>query len=189
MVDFIPVNEPVLDGNEKKYLDRCIDTGWISSEGPAVREFEEKLAAQVARRFGVAVSNGSAALELAVRALHLAEGSEVIMPAFTIISCAAAIVRAGLVPVLVDADPVTWNMDASQIEGRVTGKTKAIMVVHIYGLPTDMDPILSIAKRHGLKIVEDAEEKGCAYCNVGFQRDTMTEDIKRFAKDVMPSYK
>jgi perosamine synthetase len=158
MAEFIPVNEPVLDGNEKEYLDRCIETGWISAEGPAVREFEEKLAAQVGRRFGVAVSNGSAALELAVRALDLAKGSEVIMPAFTIISCAAAIVRAGLVPVLVDADPITWNMDAGQVEGRVTAKTKAIMVVHIYGLPTDMDPILDIARRHDLKIVEDAAE-------------------------------
>ena len=158
MADFIPVNVPVLDGNEKAYLARCIETGWISSEGPAVREFEEKLAAQVGRTFGVAVSNGSAALELAVRALHLAAGSEVIMPAFTIISCAAAIVRAGLVPVLVDADPVTWNMDPSQVEGRVTAKTTAIMVVHIYGLPTDMAPILEIAARHNLKIVEDAAE-------------------------------
>ena len=158
MAEFIPVNEPVLDGNEKAYLDRCIETGWISSEGPAVQEFEEKLAAQVGREFGVAVSNGSAALELAVRALRLAAGSEVIMPAFTIISCAAAIVRAGLVPVLVDADPITWNMDPDQVEGRITAKTKAIMVVHIYGLPTDMDPILEIASRHGLKIVEDAAE-------------------------------
>jgi perosamine synthetase len=158
MAEFIPVNVPVLDGNEKEYLARCIETGWISSEGPAVREFEEKLAAQVGRKFGVAVSNGTAALELAVKALHLAEGSEVILPAFTIISCAAAILRAGLVPVLVDADPITWNMDPSQVEGRLTAKTKAIMVVHIYGLPTDMQPILEIAARHGLKIVEDAAE-------------------------------
>jgi len=158
MADFIPVNEPVLDGNEKEYLARCIETGWISSEGPAVREFEERLAEQVGRRFGVAVSNGSAALELAVRALHLAEGSEVIMPAFTIISCAAAIVRAGLVPVLVDADPVTWNMDPSRVEDRVTSKTKAIMVVHIYGLPSDMNPLLDIAARHDLQIIEDAAE-------------------------------
>jgi perosamine synthetase len=158
MAEFIPVNEPVLNGHEKEYLTRCIETGWISSEGPAVREFEEKLAAQVGRQYGVAVSNGSAALEVAVRALHLPEGSEVIMPAFTIISCAAAILRAGLIPVLVDADSLTWNMDPSHVEARVTGRTKAIMVVHIYGLPTDMNPILDIAARHNLKIVEDAAE-------------------------------
>lgn len=158
MDEFIPVNEPVLGDKEAEYLLRCIETGWISSEGPAVREFEEKLAARVERRHGVAVSNGSTALDLAVRALRLPEGSEVIMPTFTIISCAAAIVRAGLTPVMVDSDPVTWNMDVSKLESRITGKTRAIMVVHIYGLPTDMDPVLDIAARHGLRIIEDAAE-------------------------------
>ncbi len=158
MAEFIPVNQPVLDGNEKAYLVRCIESGWISSEGPAVQEFEQKIAARVGRRHGIAVSNGSTALELAVRILRLPEGSEVIMPAFTIISCAAAIVRAGLVPVLVDADPDTWNMDVSKIADRLTPKTKAIMVVHIYGLPTDMQPILELAEERGLRVVEDAAE-------------------------------
>jgi len=158
MDDFIPVNQPVLDGKEKEYLVRCIETGWISSEGPAVSEFEEKLAARVGRRYGIAVSNGSTALDLAVRALRLPEGSEVIMPSFTIISCAAAIVRAGLRPVLIDADARTWNMDVAQLDSKVTSKTRAIMVVHIYGLPTDMDPVLEIAVRHNLRIVEDAAE-------------------------------
>ncbi len=156
--DFIPVNLPVLDGNEKDYLIRCIETGWISSEGPAVREFEQKMAARVGRSHGVAVSNGSTALDLAVRALGLPEGSEVIMPAFTIISCAAAIIRAGLVPVLVDAEPRTWNMDVAAIEARLTSRTRAIMVVHIYGLPADMAPILDLAAKHGLRIIEDAAE-------------------------------
>jgi perosamine synthetase len=158
MNDFIPVNQPVLDGNEREYLLRCIETGWISSEGPAVREFEERMAARVGRKYGVAVTNGSAALELAVRALRLPEGSEVIMPAFTIISCAAAIVRAGLVPVLVDADARTWNMDVTQIGRRLTSKTRAIMVAHIYGLPTDMEPVMELAAQRGLRIVEDAAE-------------------------------
>ncbi len=158
MDEFVPVNQPVLDGREKEYLIRCIETGWISSEGPAVQEFEEKMAARVSRLHGIAVSNGSTALELAVRALQLPEGSEVIMPAFTIISCAAAIVRAGLKPVLVDADPRTWNLDVSQLAAKISGKTRAIMVVHIYGLPTDMDPVLELAQRHGLRIVEDAAE-------------------------------
>ncbi|MFH1184163.1 MAG: DegT/DnrJ/EryC1/StrS family aminotransferase [Chloroflexota bacterium] len=158
MDDFIPVNQPVLDGKEKEYLVRCIETGWISSEGPAVQEFEEKLAARVGRKHGIAVSNGSTALDLAVRALRLPEGSEVIMPSFTIISCAAAIVRAGLKPVLVDAEPRTWNLDVAQLTSKVSSKTRAVMVVHIYGLPTDMDPVLELAARHGLRIIEDAAE-------------------------------
>lgn len=155
---FIPVNEPDLGGNEKKYLMECIDSGWISSEGPFVREFEEKFSGRVGRKFGVAVSNGSVALDLAVLSLGLEPGSEVILPTFTIISCAAAIVRAGLTPVLVDADPITWNIDASKIEEKITSRTRAIMVVHIYGLPSDMDPILDIARKHGLKVIEDAAE-------------------------------
>jgi perosamine synthetase len=156
--EFIPVNQPVLGGKEKEYLARCIDTGWISSEGPAVQEFEEKLADRVGRRYGIAVSNGSTALDLAVRALRLPEGSEVIMPSFTIISCAAAIVRAGLKPVLVDAEPSTWNMDVGQLESKLTARTRAIMVVHIYGMPTDMDPVMAFANAHDLRIIEDAAE-------------------------------
>ena len=158
MSDFIPVNEPLLDGNEKTYLIECIDTGWISSEGPFVKAFEEKFAAQVGRRYGVAVTNGSVALDAAVVALGIGPGDEVILPTFTIISCAAAIVRAGAVPVVVDSDPITWNMDVTQIEAKITPRTKAIMVVHIYGLPVDMDPVLALADHYGLQIIEDAAE-------------------------------
>jgi perosamine synthetase len=158
MAEFIPVNQPLLDGKEKEYMARCIETGWISSEGPAVQEFETRMAARVDRRHGIAVSNGSTALDLAVKALNLPKGSEVIMPDFTIISCAAAIVRADLKPVLVDADARTWNMDVSQLASKISDKTRAIMVVHIYGLPTDMDPVLDLAKRHDLRIIEDAAE-------------------------------
>jgi perosamine synthetase len=160
----IPVNEPLLDGNEKKYLNECIDTGWISSEGPFVREFEERFAARVGRRYGIAVCNGTAALEAAVAALGFGAGDEVIMPAFTIISCAAAVVRAGGVPVLVDSEPATWNMDASRIAERITPRTRAIMAVHVYGLPVDMDPVLALAEKHSLKLIEDAAEAhGQAY--------------------------
>jgi perosamine synthetase len=158
MSDVIPVNEPLLDGNEKTYLIECIDTGWISSEGPFVKAFEEKFAAQVGRRYGVAVTNGSVALDAAVVALGIGPGDEVILPTFTIISCAAAIVRAGAVPVVVDSDPITWNMDVTQIEAKITPRTKAIMVVHIYGLPVDMDPVLALADHYGLQIIEDAAE-------------------------------
>ncbi len=158
MDNFIPVNEPLINGNEKKYLSECIDTGWISSEGPFVQKFEERMAAIAGRKYGIAVCNGTVALEVAVAALELQAGDEIIMPAFTIISCAAAIVRRGCIPVLVDSDPVTWNMDVSQIEAKITSRTKAIMVVHIYGLPVDMDPVLSLAHKFGLGIIEDAAQ-------------------------------
>ncbi len=154
----IPVNEPLFTGNEKKYLNECVDTGWISSEGPFVQQFEKQMAAAVGRRHGIAVSNGTVALEAAVAALELMPGDEVIMPSFTIISCAAALIRRGCVPVLIDSDPVTWNIDVTKIESRITVKTKAVLVVHIYGLPVDMDPILALAAQYGLKIIEDAAE-------------------------------
>ncbi len=155
---FISVNEPILDGNEKKYLAECIDTGWISSEGPFVKQFEQSFAARVGRNFGISVSNGTAALDAAIEAIGIKTGDEVILPAFTIISCVGQIVRVGALPVLVDSDPITWNMDVAQIESRITNRTKAIMVVHTYGLPVDIDPVLDIARRHGLKIIEDAAE-------------------------------
>src|SRR6266566_9449547 len=131
----IPVNEPMLDGNEKRYLAECIDTGWISSEGAFVLRLEEQFARRVDRKHGVAVCNGSAALELAVAALGIGPGDEVILPTFTIISCASAVVRVGAVPVLVDSDQATWNMRINQIAERITPRTRAIMIVHVYGLP------------------------------------------------------
>ena len=155
---FIPVNEPVINGNEKQYLIECIDTGWISSEGPYVKKLEKNMASYCGRKYAKAVCNGSVAIDVAVKALGIGVGDEVIMPAFTIISCANAIIRAGAKPVLIDADSKTWNMDVSQIEDKVTTKTKAIMAVHIYGLPVDMDKVLKIAERHNLKIIEDAAE-------------------------------
>lgn len=154
----VPVNEPLLDGNEEKYLVECIRTGWISSEGPFVVRFEEQFAARVGRRHGVAVANGSVALDAAVVALGIGPGDEVILPTSTIISCAAAIVRAGATPVLVDCDPRNWNMDVGQVAARITPRTKAIMVVHIFGLTVDMDPLLALARKQGLKVIEDAAE-------------------------------
>jgi len=158
MQNFIPVNEPLLDGNEKKYLAECIDTGWISSEGPFVKRFEEEFAARAGRKHCIAVTNGTAAIDAAVEALGIGPGDEVILPTFTIISCLMQIVRSGATPVLVDSDPLTWNMDVSQIEAKITPRTKAIMVVHIYGLPVDMDPVLELCQRYGLKLIEDAAE-------------------------------
>lgn len=157
-MEFIPVNEPLLNGNEKKYLCECIDTGWISSEGPFVVEFEKRMSSMMNRRYGIAVSNGTAALEVAAMAIGIQEGDEVIMPTFTIISCAMAITKLGGVPVLVDSNPNTWNMNVEEIEKKITKRTKAIMIVHLYGLPAEVDKILELAEKYHLKVIEDAAE-------------------------------
>lgn len=154
----IPVNEPLFDGNEKKYLNQCIDDGWISSEGPFVKEFEERFSSYLGSRYGIAVCNGTVALETALFAAGITKGDEVIMPTFTIISCASAALRLGATPVLVDSESDTWNMDVTQIEGKITNRTKAIMPVHIYGHPVDMDPVMELAEEHDLKVIEDAAE-------------------------------
>lgn len=154
----IPVSEPCLAGNEKRYLCECIETGWVSSDGPFVKRLEKDFASAVQRKHGIAVCNGSAALDVAVAALGIGPGDEVILPSFTIISCALPIVRAGAVPVVVDQDPDSWNMDVTAVEALITPRTRAIMVVHIYGLPVDMDPILDLARKHGLRVIEDAAQ-------------------------------
>ena len=162
----VPVNIPIFNGNEKKYLNDCIDSGWISSAGAYIGKFEQGMADFIGHKYGVAVSNGTAALEDAMIALNIQKGAEVILPDFTIISCVQSIVKAGLVPVMVDCDRETWNMDVTKIEAKITEKTKAIMVVHIYGLPVDMDPILELAKKYKLLIIEDvAEAHGLMYIN------------------------
>lgn len=154
----IPVNSPLLDGDESRYLQECIATGWLSSEGGFVERFERECAARVGRTHGVAVSSGTAALEIAVAALGLGPGDEVILPTFTIISCAAAILRAGATPIFVDSDARTWNMDVDQIQPLLNRRTRAIMAVHTYGLPVEMDPVLTLARDHGLHVIEDAAE-------------------------------
>ncbi|MBN1569588.1 MAG: DegT/DnrJ/EryC1/StrS family aminotransferase [Acidobacteria bacterium] len=154
----IPVNEPLLGERELEYVTECVQTGWISSAGRFIEEFEEKWAAYCGMKYGIAVSNGTTALQVAVRCLDLKPGDEVIMPTFTIISCAMAIVESGGVPVLVDSDPRTLCMDVSQVESKITPRTRAIMPVHIYGHPVDMDPLLALADKYRLAIVEDAAE-------------------------------
>ena len=158
MTNFIPVNEPLLDGNEARYLKECISTGWISSEGPFIERFEQGIAKLTGRKHAIAVSNGTAAIDVAIECLGITKGDEVIVPSFTIISCLQQIVRVGAIPVLVDSDLATWNMDVAKIEEKITARTKAIMVVHIYGLPVDMKPVLEIAARYALKVIEDAAE-------------------------------
>jgi perosamine synthetase len=160
----IPVNTPLLGSKEKEYLNQCIETGWISSEGPFVKLFERQMADRVGRKHGIAVCNGTAALDIAVKALGIDQDNEVIMPSFTIISCASSIIRSNAMPVLVDSEPDTWNMNIQQIEKKISPKTKAIMVVHIYGLPVDMNPVLELAEKYNLFIIEDAAEMhGQAY--------------------------
>ena len=156
---FVPVNQPVINqGNEAKYLLECIETGWVSSEGPFVHRFENEFANRVDRKFGIAVSNGTTALDIAVDALGITQGDEVILPAFTIVSCIHQILRVGAKPVFIDSDLEHWNMQVDQIEKKITSKTKAILMVHIYGLPANVDEILELAKRYNLCVIEDAAE-------------------------------
>ncbi len=161
----IPVNEPLLGEKEIAYVNECLRTGWISSAGRFIDEFENRWAAYCGMKYGVAMSNGTTALQAAVGCLGLAPGDRVIMPSFTIISCAQAVVYAGGVPVLVDCDPDTWCMDVDALRrtvereiGKGDGKLKAMMPVHIYGHPVDMDPVRELAETYQLKIIEDAAE-------------------------------
>lgn len=157
-----PVCEPVFLGNEKKYVLDCLDSNWISSGGTYLKQFEEGMARKVGRKFGFGVANGTAALMVALRALQLPRGSEVICPAFCMAAPVMAIINEGLVPVFVDVDK-TWNMDPDRILQAVGDKTRAIMVVHNYGLVSDMDRIADIAGKNNLKIIEDAAETHGAF--------------------------
>lgn len=158
MSDFIPVNTPLIEGNEIKYVTEALSTGWISSEGPFVKEFESKFANFCDRKFGSSVTNGTDALLLALMAIGIKKGDEVIMPSFTIISCAQTVVQLGGIPVFVDCDADTYNMRADQVEEKISSKTKAIMGVHIYGLTCDMDVLTELGKKHNLFVIEDAAE-------------------------------
>jgi len=165
----IPVNEPLLDGNEKKYLAECVSTGWISSEGPFITRLEKMFAEYCGRRHGIAVCNGTAALETALYAAGVRPGQKIVMPTFTIISCAIAAIRLGAIPVLVDIDPDTWCMDVEQavrLLNKGDESIRAVMPVHIYGHPVDMDPLLAACDKQRLRIIEDmAEAHGAEYAS------------------------
>lgn len=154
----IPVNTPLFLGNELEYVSDCIKSGWVSSEGAYINKFEESFSNYIGCKHGIAVSNGSAALDIAIKTLGITNGDEVIMPTFTIISPAQSVVTQGAIPVLVDCDPLTWNIDVEQIESKINSKTKAILVVHIYGLPVDLYPIIDLCKKYNLFLIEDAAE-------------------------------
>ena len=161
---FIPIAEPVLKGNELKYISNCIKTGWISSQGKYVIEFEKIFSRFCGSSYGVSTSNGTMALHLALKTLGIGLDDEVIVPTLTFVATANAVVYTGAKPIFVDSETSTWNMDPKKIEEKITNKTKAIIVVHLYGHPCDMDPILEIAKRRNLYVIEDcAEAHGAEY--------------------------
>lgn len=154
----ISVANPIFNGNEKKYLNDCIDTGWISSNGKYVNKFEEEFAKYCGTSYAVTCMNGTVALHLALMALGIKEGDEVIVPTLTYIATANSVKYCGATPVFVDSEPYTWNIDPNKIEEKITNKTKAILVAHLYGQSTDMDPIMEIAKKYNLYVIEDAAE-------------------------------
>ena len=154
----IPVNEPALGERELELVADCVRTGWVSSAGRYLDDFERRWAEYCGMKHGVAVSSGTAALDVAVSCLRLQPGDEVILPSFTIISCAQAITKHGGLPVLVDCDLETWCLDVDQVAARITPRTRAVMVVHMYGHPADMDPLRELADRYGLVLIEDAAE-------------------------------
>jgi perosamine synthetase len=154
----IPVCRPWLCGREKEYVNRALEMNWISSNGQFIEEFERAFARLCNCEFGVSCSSGLAALHLACVALGLRRGDEVVVPSFTMIASVNAVVYTGATPVLVDADKDTYCMDVKNIENKITNRTRAIMPVHIYGHPCDMDAIRKIADEHELHIIEDAAE-------------------------------
>lgn len=154
----IPVNEPVIGEREKELVLDCLNTGWVSSDGPYVKEFEDKFSSYVGSKYGITVCNGTAALEAAFYGINLVAGDEVIMPSFTIISCAVAVMRLGGVPKFVDVDPDTWCIDVIQLKAAITKKTKAVLVVHMYGHPAPIDEIKEQIRGKNIFLVEDASQ-------------------------------
>jgi perosamine synthetase len=160
----IPVAEPLLSGNELKYVTECIETGWISSQGAFVKRFESEIGKRLGTEHVLAVSNGTVALHLALLALGVGPGDEVLVPNLTFAATINTVIQAGATPVIVDVDPRSWNMDPAAAAAAINARTKAIMPVHLYGQPADMDALMALAERHGLVVIEDAAEAmGSAY--------------------------
>jgi perosamine synthetase len=157
-VNRLPVASPDLGGNEEQYVLDALRSTWISSTGPYVDRFERDFAAFAGVKAAIPVANGTVALHLALLVLDIGAGDEVIVPSLTYIATANAVRYVGAEPVFVDVDPATWTIDPAAIEEAVSPRTKAIIAVHLYGHPADMDAINGIAERHGLKVVEDAAE-------------------------------
>lgn len=160
----VPLVQPVLDGNELEYVTDCIRTGWISSQGKYVRKFEEAFGQYVGSSHVLAVSNGTVALHLALRTLGIGPGDEVIVPDLTFVAPVNAILYLGATPVLVDVDQNTMAINIDAAERAVTGRTRAILPVHLYGHPANMPRVMALAKRHGLVVVEDCAEALGSLC-------------------------
>ncbi len=154
----IPVCTPLLGKNEAKYLLDCVEQNWISSSGKYIGIFEEQFSRYCGCQYGIAVTNGTAALHLGLVALGIQPGDEIIMPTFAIASTAFSAIYCGAKPIFVDSETDTWNIDAEKIEEKITKKTKAIMPVHTYGHPCEMKKILAVARKHRLSVIEDAAE-------------------------------
>ena len=154
----IPVSSPVITDSDAKYVYKVTKSGWVSSSGKEISLFEKKLSKLVNRKYACAVSSGTAALEIAVKSLGLKKNDEIIMPSFTIISNAISIIKNHAKPVLVDSDMSNWNINIENIKKKITKKTKALMIPHIYGFPCEMDKILNICKKYKLYLIEDAAE-------------------------------
>ena len=155
---FIPVCEPLLLGNELKYVTEAVSKGWISSSGGFVKQLEQKFAEYLGAGHAVTVTNGTAALHLALVAAGIGPGDEVIIPTFTMVASAVAVCYTGAKPVFVDCEPDTFNLDVARLEEKLSPRTRAIMPVHIYGLPCDMAPLQALATREKLVVIEDAAE-------------------------------
>lgn len=153
---FIPVAQPTLKGNEQKYIKECFDDNWIAAGGKFVKRFEEEFSEYVGAKYGIACSNGTTALHLCLVSLGIKAGDEVIVPDLTFAATANCALHGGAKPVMVDVLEGTWTIDPSKIEEKITGKTKAIIPVHLYGHPAEMDEINEIAERHSLTVIEDA---------------------------------
>lgn len=153
-----PVYRPTLTGREKELVLDCLDSTWISSRGKYISEFEQKFAAVVGVEHALTVSNGTVAIHAALEALKIGPGDEVIVPAFTYVASANAVRYTGATPVLVDSEPAYWQIDVADVARKITPRTKAIMPVHLYGHPCDMDALIALADKHGLMVVEDCAE-------------------------------
>lgn len=163
----IPVNEPIISDLAREYAIDAIDSGWISSAGSYVDRFEKAFAEFLGVKHAITVTNGTAALHLALASIDIGPGDEVILPSFTMVSCLNSILYTGATPVFVDVDPDTYCLNPEQVSAKVTDKTKAIMVVHIYGHSADLDPILELGERENIAVIEDAAEAlGASYKGV-----------------------
>jgi len=156
--NFIPVNKPLITREDLNYLNKSISKGWVSSEGPEVKRFENNFSNFIGNKYSVAVSSGTAALEIAIKSLKLKKGDEVIIPNFTIISNAMAVLKEGLNIKLVDCNIKDWNMDIFEIEKKITKKTKAIIATHIYNFPLRVDILKKICRKNKIILIEDAAE-------------------------------